>query len=99
MFTRYWVCFVAGLLFLVQANAVLAAAEYKIVTASECGTYIQIGRDLAKFVAPDADIALDVLSSKGSADNVNRLRYEFGVKLAIVTSRKRTDPFQCCVGF
>ena len=25
---------------------------YKIVTASERGTYIQIGRDLAKFVAP-----------------------------------------------
>ena len=29
-----------------------AAAAYKIVTASERGTYIQIGRDLAKFVAP-----------------------------------------------
>ncbi len=63
-----------------------AAVEYKIVTASERGTYIQIGRDLAKFVAPDADMVLDVLSSKGSADNLNRLRYEANVKLAIVQS-------------
>ena len=30
----------------------LAAVPYKIVTASERGTYIEIGRDLAKFVAP-----------------------------------------------
>ena len=34
----------------------LAAAELKIVTASARGTYIQIGRDLASFVAPPADI-------------------------------------------
>ena len=38
-----------------------ASAAYKIVTASERGTYIQIGRDLAKFVAPEADIDLEVL--------------------------------------
>ena len=37
---------------LLQASPALAAAEYKIVTASERGTYIQIGRDLANFVAP-----------------------------------------------
>jgi TRAP-type uncharacterized transport system substrate-binding protein len=54
-------------------------AEYKIVTASERGTYIQIGRDLAKFIAPEANIALEVLPSAGSAENVRRLRYEPGV--------------------
>lgn len=59
---------------------------YKIVTASERGTYIQIGRDLARFVAPDAGIALEPLPSKGSAENVARLRYDAGVKLAIVQS-------------
>jgi len=72
-----------------------AAVEYKIVTASERGTYIQIGRDLAKFVAPEADIGLDVLSSKGSADNLNRLRYESNVKLAIVQS----DVYQAFLDF
>ena len=72
-----------------------AAVEYKIVTASERGTYIQIGRDLAKFVAPEADIGLDVLSSKGSADNLNRLRYEANVKLAIVQS----DVYQAFLDF
>src|SRR5580765_1223666 len=53
-----------------------SAVAYKIVTASERGTYIQIGRDLAKFVAPDAEIDLEVLPSVGSAENVQRLRYE-----------------------
>jgi TRAP transporter TAXI family solute receptor len=66
--------------------ATQAAVDYKIVTASERGTYIQIGNDLARFVAPDADIALQVLPSKGSADNVSRLRYDTGVKFAIVQS-------------
>jgi TRAP transporter TAXI family solute receptor len=59
---------------------------YKIVTASERGTYIQIGRDIAKFVAPAASISLEVLPSAGSAENVQRLRYEPGVKLALVQS-------------
>jgi TRAP-type uncharacterized transport system substrate-binding protein len=59
---------------------------YKIVTASERGTYIQIGRDLAKFVAPAAQIELDALPSAGSAENIHRLRYEPGVKLALVQS-------------
>jgi TRAP transporter TAXI family solute receptor len=67
-------------------NAAVAAVEYKIVTASERGTYIQIGRDIAKFVAPAADIELEVLPSAGSAENVQRLRDEPGVKLALVQS-------------
>ena len=63
-----------------------AVVGYKIVTASERGTYIQIGRDVAKLVAPAADIELDVLPSAGSAENVERLRYEPGVKFAMVQS-------------
>ena len=60
--------------------------EYKIVTASPRGTYIEIGRDLAKFVAPAADIQLEAVPSAGSAENVKRLRYEPGVKFALVQS-------------
>lgn len=63
-----------------------AAADYKIVTASSTGTYIQIGRDLAQWVAAPAGIGLEVLESKGSAENVSRLRFEPGVKLALVQS-------------
>ena len=37
------------------SGAAVAAAEYKIVTANEKGTYFAIGVDLAKFVAPDAE--------------------------------------------
>ena len=68
------------------AGAAPAQVPYKIVTASERGTYIQIGRDLAKFVAPDAGIELEPLPSAGSAENVRRLRHEPGVKFALVQS-------------
>ncbi len=78
---------------LLPSHAAAAAAQFKIVTASERGTYIQIGRDLAKFVAPGADIELEVLPSAGSAENVHRLRYEPGVKFALVQS----DVFQAFI--
>ena len=80
-----WAGWIAALL-LSQAGTALAALEYKIVTASERGTYIQIGRNLAQFVAPGADIELDALPSAGSAENVKRLRFEPGVKFALVQS-------------
>jgi hypothetical protein len=73
-----------------HAGATLAAASYKIVTANEKGTYFAIGSDLAKFVAPDATIDLEVLSTAGSAANIRHLRYDPGVKLAIV----QADVFQ-----
>lgn len=72
--------------FYFNAGIAHSAAEFKIVTASERGTYIQIGRDIASFIARPADIDLQVLPSAGSAENVRRLRYEPGVKLAIVQS-------------
>jgi hypothetical protein len=66
------------------SGAAVAAAEYKIVTANERGTYYAIGQDLSKFVAPDADISLEVLTTAGSAANIKHLRYDLGVKFAIV---------------
>ncbi|WP_438392749.1 TAXI family TRAP transporter solute-binding subunit [Caballeronia sp. DA-9] len=63
-----------------------AQADYKIVTGPERGTYIQIGQDLAKWVADPINMSLDVLASKGSAENVQRMRYEPGVKFALVQS-------------
>jgi TRAP transporter TAXI family solute receptor len=84
---RLFGAFVAAMLGVCGAVAVPAAPmAYKIVTASERGTYIQIGRDIAKFVAPGADIELEVLPSAGSAENVQRLREEPGVKFAMVQS-------------
>jgi len=75
------------------AGNAFGVAEYKIVTASEKGTYIQIGRDLGRFVAPAADINLAALPSAGSAENVQRLREEPGVKFALVQS----DVFQAFI--
>ncbi len=69
---------------LLESGVAVAAAEYKIVTANEKGTYFAIGVDLAKFVAPDADIQLEVLPTAGSAANIKHLRYDPGVKLAVV---------------
>ena len=73
-----------ALVMTVQGSAALAEAEYKIVTASERGTYFAIGKDLAKFVASQAAIKLDVLPTAGSGENVRLLRYEPGVKFAVV---------------
>ena len=70
----------------VFSASAFAQVPFKIVTASERGTYIQIGRDLAKFVTPEAGIELEVLPSAGSAENVRRLRHEPGVKFAMVQS-------------
>ncbi len=62
--------------------------NYKIVTGSKLGTLYKIGEDLSKYVAPDANINLEVLSSNGSIDNVLKLispKYP-NVKFAIVQS-------------
>lgn len=78
---RIFIFFLCTLPLLGQARDV-----YKIVTASERGTYIRIGQDLSQYVASSTDIGLEVLPSNGSAENVMRLRYEPGVKLALVQS-------------
>ncbi len=68
------------------AQAAAPRLEFKIVTAAENGTYIQIGRDLARHVAADANITLQVLATNGSVENVKRLRDEPGTKFALVQS-------------
>jgi TRAP transporter TAXI family solute receptor len=79
---------ISGVLLAAALCAVAAgrtwAIEYKIVTASERGTYYAIGQDLAKLVAPAAKIDLEVLPTAGSAANIRHLRFDPGVKLAIV---------------
>lgn len=82
-----------ALVLAVTGSVSYAAADYKIVTASDKGTYYAIGKDLAKFVAPEADINLEVLATSGSAANVKLLRYEPGVKFAVV----QADVFQAFI--
>ena len=62
------------------------AAGDRIVTGSDRGTYIEIGRDLSRLIGKPAGLPLEVLPSKGSAENVRRLRSEPGVRLALVQS-------------
>src|SRR3989440_1640931 len=78
---------------LMQSTPAGAAASYKIVTADQRGTYFAIGQDLAKMVAPEADIDLQVVTTSGSAENIRLLRHEPGVKLAIV----QADVYQAFV--
>ena len=58
----------------------------KIATGSKSGTYIKIGRDLARFVAPDACINLKPMVTKGSVQNLYELLSTKYVALAIVQS-------------
>jgi uncharacterized protein len=74
----------ACLAFAVVSGRALAAVEYKILTGAESGTYYAIGRDLAKLVAPSADIKLQVVSTGGSVANASLLVSEPGAKLAII---------------
>lgn len=83
----------AGGLLLACGVGLAATVDYKIVTASDKGTYYAIGKDLARYVAPGADINLEVLATSGSAANVKLLRYEPGVKFAVV----QADVFQAFV--
>jgi TRAP transporter TAXI family solute receptor len=78
---------------LFNAPPLHAGVPYKIVTANTTGTYHAIGLDLAKMVAPQAGIDLEAVSTSGSAENVKLLRFEPGVKLAIV----QADVYQAFV--
>ena len=80
----------AALLYCLSAHA---GIPYKIVTADPRGTYFAIGNDLAKMIAPQAGIDLEVVPTAGSAENIKLLRHEPGVKLAIV----QADVYQAFV--
>ena len=73
-----YIAVVVCALMLQQAPA-HAGIPYKIVTANTTGTYYAIGNDLAKLVAPGANIDLEVVATSGSAENVKLLRHEPGV--------------------
>lgn len=75
-----------SLLVIFNVQAQIPLPQYKIATASSRGTYIVIGRDLCTFVAPDAGFDCEAIATDGSAQNVFQLRFEAGVKFAIVQS-------------
>jgi len=68
------------------AGPAATPAGDQLVSGTERGTYIQIGRDLSRLIAEPVGISLAVLPSKGSAENVRRLRSDPGVRLALVQS-------------
>jgi TRAP transporter TAXI family solute receptor len=78
---------------LLPGGAAQAAAAFKVVTADTRGTYHAIGNDLAKMIAPGANIELEVTPTSGSAENIKLLRFEPGVKFAIV----QADVYQAFV--
>ena len=68
------------------ATAAPVAVPDQLVTGPERGTYVQIGRDLSRLVAEPAGLSLTVVPTRGSAENVKRLRTDAGVRLALVQS-------------
>jgi uncharacterized protein len=79
-----WNKIAVGATFALLTGTAYAATDFKIVTAPEKDTYYAIGADLAKYVAPAADINLEVVATSGSAANIRALRSEPGVKLAVM---------------
>jgi uncharacterized protein len=70
---------------IILALSVSAPQHMGIVTGGVSGTYIKIGEDIRKIVEPSG-IALDVLESAGSIQNVFDVRRKRGVQLGIVQS-------------
>lgn len=91
MRTRHLAILAATLM--LHTGAAIGAAAFKIATADQRGTYFAIGNDLSKLVAPTADIDLEVMPTDGSAANIKLLRFEPGVKFAIV----QADVYQAFV--
>jgi len=58
---------------------------YCITTGNKKFTYYKIGRDLVNLVAPYAGISLQVVEG-GSVDNIKKMRWQNGIKFAIVQS-------------
>lgn len=58
---------------------------YCIATGNKKFTYYKIGKSLAKYVAPDAGINLMPVEG-GSIINVKKMRWQYGMKFAIVQS-------------
>jgi len=58
---------------------------YCITTGNKKFTYYKIGKSLAEYVAPDAGINLMPVEG-GSIVNVQKMRWQYGIKFAIVQS-------------
>lgn len=78
------------MLFCVLVALPASALEFNMATASERGTYFAFCHDMQKVVAAPAHLELGCLPTAGSVENVKRLRYDVGVKLALV----QADVFQ-----
>ena len=74
------------LLFIGLPAVAQQAPRHAIVAGPQNGTYFQVAHDLADLVAGPAELSLQVLPSKGSVENIRRLRDEPGTKLALVQS-------------
>jgi TRAP transporter TAXI family solute receptor len=77
----------------IDAHAAAGDSELRIATGSQRSTAIDVARDVSVLVAPQARVALDVLPSAGSVENVRRLRNDRNVQLALV----QADVFQAYV--
>lgn len=66
-------------------NPAAQAGTIGMVTGSKTGTYIAIGKDMAR-ISEKAGVTLNVLDSKGSIDNIRRITSKEKVGLAIVQS-------------
>ena len=88
----------AGLLVVTVCAGLADAAGVAVITGSEKGTYYQFGRDL-QALAKQQGIAIDVVPSKGSIENIHAVYQRPGTPLGIVQAdvlafvgRLQSDP-------
>lgn len=57
---------------------------YDITTGGASGTYIKFGKQIKQYVADEIEMNMNVLTSNGSVDNINKMSLNDNIRFAIV---------------
>lgn len=72
------------LVIMITAVFISNVFAYDITTGGASGTYIKFGKEIKKYVANKANMDMEVLTSNGSVDNINKMSTEENIRFAIV---------------
>jgi hypothetical protein len=81
-----WCCRLLAAAIAVQAGWAVAAPGFKLAAGPERSAEYQLAREFARLVARPADVDLEVVTTAGAVDSLQRLRDEPGVRFALLPS-------------
>jgi TRAP transporter TAXI family solute receptor len=63
---------------------ILNVLAYDIITGGTTGTYIKFGNEIKQYVASEIGMQMNVLSSNGSIDNIEKMSLDENIRFALV---------------